>query len=254
VLEYIAAGDIFQANLTHRHQAARPVGLEAWAVYGALRARNPAPFGAWLRCRDHDLCCSSPERFLRLTRDGAIQTRPIKGTIARDADAVRDAAAAAALAASAKDRAENVMIVDVLRNDLGRVAIVGSVAVPALCVLESYATVHHLVSTVTARLRPGLGPIDLLRAALPGGSITGAPKVRAMQIIAELETARRGPYCGCVAWIGFDGAMDSNIVIRSLVLTPRRVIAQSGGGIVADSQPGAEYEEMMLKSGPMRDG
>jgi para-aminobenzoate synthetase component 1 len=253
VLQYIGAGDIFQANLTQRHQAPRPSGLQPWAVHAALRRRNPAPFGAWMHCGDHDLCCSSPERFLRVSAGGAIETRPIKGTSARNADPIEDAAASAALAVSTKDRAENVMIVDVLRNDLGRVAEIGSVAVPELCALKSYATVHHLVSTVTAQLRAGLGPIDLLRAALPGGSITGAPKIRAMQIIAELEAARRGPYCGCVAWIGFDGSMDSNIVIRSLVLTPRRVIAQSGGGIVADSQPHAEYEEMMLKSAPMRD-
>ncbi len=189
---------------------------------------------------------------MRLDPDGTIETKPIKGTAARAGDEESDRAALARLLASGKDRAENVMIVDVLRNDVGRVAAIGSVAVPALCAPHSFATVHHLVSTVTGRLRPGLGAIDLLRAALPGGSVTGAPKIRAMQIIAELEQARRGPYCGCVVMLGFDGAMDSNIVIRSLLLTPRRIIAQSGGGIVAQSDPDAEYAEMLLKSAPMR--
>ena len=253
VLEYIAAGDIYQANLTVRHLAARPSGLDGWAVQAKLRATNPAPFAAWLRGGGFELCCSSPERFVRIATGGQMQTEPIKGTIARDGDRRADQAAAAALSASAKDRAENTMIVDVLRHDLGRVAVLGSVAVPSIYALKSFATVHHLVSTVTARLRPELGPVDLLRAALPGGSITGAPKVRAMQIIAQIEQARRGPYCGCVVALGWDGTMDSNIVIRSVVLTRDRVIAQSGGAIVADSDPDAEYDEMLLKFAPMRD-
>ena len=253
VLEYIAAGDIYQANLTMRHIAARPPDLQAHLVYAALRLANPAPFAAWLHCGPHDLCCSSPERFISLTAGGAIETNPIKGTIARGFGAKADMASRARLAGSAKDRAENVMIVDVLRNDLGRVAVQGSVAVPDLNLLVSYATLHHLVSRITARLRSDLGAIDLLRATFPGGSITGAPKIRAMQIIAMMEDARRGIYCGCATWIGFDGAMDSNIVIRSLVLTPERVIAQAGGGIVADSTADVEYNEMMLKISPMMD-
>ena len=248
---YIAAGDIFQANLTLRHTAPRPAGLRSAAVHAALRARNPAPFGAWLRWGTDALCCTSPERFVAVSADGHIDTRPIKGTIAREADAAADAAAREQLLNSAKDRAENVMIVDVLRHDLGRVAAVGSVSVPALCALESYATLHHLVSRIRARLRPDATASDLLRAALPGGSITGAPKIRAMQIIAELEASRRGIYCGSVVWLGYDGAMDSNIVIRSVVLTQARLIVGAGGGIVADSEPDAEYDEMMLKAAPM---
>lgn len=252
LLGYIAAGDIFQANLTVRHQAARPPGLDDWAVHAALRQANPAPFGAWLRYGGHALCCSSPERFVRLGVDRTIETRPIKGTAPRDADPRLDALALAALCASAKDRAENVMIVDVLRNDVGRVAAVGSMRVPELCAPHSFASLHHLISTVQGCLRPGIGPVDVLRAALPGGSITGAPKIRAMQIIAELEERQRGPYCGTVVAIGFDGFMDSNIVIRSIELTPGRVIAQSGGGIVADSTAVSEYNEMLAKSAPMR--
>ncbi len=254
VLDYIRAGDIFQANLTMRHVAPRPALYAAGAAYQALRRRNPAPFGGWLRLPGHDLCCSSPERFISIDAAGLMETRPIKGTAKRDADPACDAALAEGLRESAKDRAENVMIVDVLRNDIGRVAALGSVGVPALCALESFATVHHLVSAVTGRLAPGRTAVDLLRAALPGGSVTGAPKIRAMQIIRELEAAPRGAYCGSMAWIGFDGAMDSNIVIRSLVLTDATVVAQAGGGIVADSDPEREYAEMMLKAAPLLAG
>jgi para-aminobenzoate synthetase component 1 len=143
------------------------------------------------------------------------------------------------------------MIVDLLRNDIGRVAEIGSVKVPSLFEIESFTSVHHLVSAVEGRVRPGLGPVDLLRATFPGGSVTGAPKLRAMEVIDELEVARRGPYCGAIAWIGFDGAMDSSIVIRTLVITPDRVVAQAGGGIVADSDPAGEYEEQLLKVRPL---
>ncbi|MGQ9366437.1 aminodeoxychorismate synthase component I [Azospirillum sp. ST 5-10] len=252
VLEYIRAGDIYQANFTQRFLADRPAGLDAYALYERLRALNPAPFAAFLNCgAGLQIASASPERFIRLTADGRIETRPIKGTARRHADPQADAAAAAALAASVKDRAENLMITDLLRNDLGRVAEIGSVRVPVLHGLESFATVHHLVSVVTARLPPGLGPLDLLRATCPGGSITGAPKIRAMEIIDELEAARRGAYCGSVAWIGFDGAMDSSIVIRTLSLTPGAVVAQAGGGIVADSDPDGEHEEMMVKVRPL---
>ena len=153
--------------------------------------------------------------------------------------------------ASAKDRAENLMIVDLLRNDLSRVARLGSVTVPALAELESFASVHHLVSAIAARLRPDCGATDLLAAALPGGSITGAPKIRAMHIIAELEGAVRGPYCGTAAWLGFDGAMDSNILIRTVTVTRDLVVAQAGGGIVADSDPAAEWDELMVKVTPL---
>ncbi|WP_029009653.1 aminodeoxychorismate synthase component I [Azospirillum halopraeferens] len=252
VLAYIRAGDIYQANFTQRFLAQPPAGLDPYALYERLRVLNPAPFAAYLHCGPRlRIASASPERFVRLDADGRIETRPIKGTRRRHADPVADAAAAAELVASVKDRAENLMITDLLRNDLGRVARIGSVRVPVLYGLESFATVHHLVSVVTATLRPGLGPVDLLRAACPGGSITGAPKIRAMEIIDELEAARRGAYCGSVAWIGVDGAMDSSIVIRTLSLTPDAVVARAGGGIVADSDPDAEHDEMMVKVRPL---
>jgi len=250
-IAYIGAGDIFQANITQRFSAPWPEG-DDFALYRRLRTLSPAPFATFLRCgADLTLAGASPERFLRLSRDGAVETRPIKGTRPRHSDPARDAAAAAELAASAKDRAENLMIADLMRNDLGRVAETGSVRVPVLCGLESFASVHHLVSVVEARLRPGLGAVDLLRAAFPGGSVTGAPKIRAMEIIHELEGAPRGPYCGAVAWMGFDGAMDSAIVIRTLVRAGDRLIAQAGGGIVADSVPADEYEESLVKIAPL---
>lgn len=252
IVDYIAAGDVFQVNMTARFLAERPAGLEAFQVYRALRSANPAPFAAYVRVSAGlTLACASPERFLSMNRTGQIQARPIKGTMPRyldDPDA--DAGSARALSASAKDHAENLMIADLLRNDIGRVAELGSVRVPVLCGLESYASVHHLVSVVEGRLRSGLGPVDLLRATFPGGSITGAPKVRAMEIIDTLEPAARGPYCGSVLWIGGDGAMDANIVIRSLVLTDRQIIAQAGGGVVSDSDPQAEYDEMRTKLAP----
>ena len=255
VLEYIRAGDIFQANFTARTLAPRPPAIAAAEIYLKLRALSPAPFAAFLgRGGGLALASASPERFLRLDPSGQVETRPIKGTRPRGADPEADRRLRAELAASPKDHAENLMIVDLLRNDLGRVAEIGSIRVPSLCEVESFASVHHLVSTVEARLRPGLGPVDLLRAAFPGGSVTGAPKIRAMQIIDELEQARRGPYCGSIAWIGFDGAMDSSIVIRTLVVTETTLIAQAGGGIVADSDPAEEYEEMRLKLRPILDG
>ncbi len=251
VLEYIHAGDIFQANFTAAVRAQRPAALRDDEIYRRLRAASPAPFGALLRCRGVSLASASPERFLRLDADGRIEARPIKGTRPRAEDAATDAALRAELAESPKDHAENLMIVDLLRNDLGRVAVMGSVSVPVLHEVESFASAHHLVSVIEARLRPGLEAVDLLRASFPGGSVTGAPKIRAMQIIDELEASRRGPYCGAIAWIGFDGAMDSSIVIRTLVLTADTMTAQAGGGIVADSDPAAEYEEMRVKLRPL---
>lgn len=247
----IAAGDVFQANFTFRFTAPRPNGLSLPALHLALRARSPAPFAACLQVQDFGLVCASPERFLRLTPGGAVETRPIKGTIARQEDPGRDAAAAAALAQNPKERAENLMITDLLRNDLGRVCAIGSVSVPELWAVEPYAQAHHLVSAVTGRLRPGLDAFDLLEATLPGGSITGAPKHRAMQIIDALECGPRGAYCGALAWIGFDGAMDSAIIIRTLTATPDRLYAQAGGGITWDSRAEAEYDEAMLKLSPL---
>ena len=251
VLEYIRAGDVFQANLTLRHQAPRPPGIPATELYLRLRADSPAPFAAYLGFDAVALLSASPERYLRLDPQGGIETRPIKGTRPRGDDPESDRRLRAELLGSVKDRAENLMIVDLMRNDLGRVAVLGSVTVPFLCEAEAFAAVHHLVSEVRARLRPGLGAVDLLRAAFPGGSVTGAPKIRAMEIIDELEGSRRGPYCGCIAWLGWDGAMDSSIVIRTVVATDALLIAQAGGGIVADSDPAAEYEEMRLKLRPL---
>ncbi len=251
VLGYIRAGDIFQANLTLRHLATRPPGIPAAELYLRLRAATPAPFAAYLGFGSTTLLSASPERFLRLDPEGRIETRPIKGTRPRAADPEADRRLRDDLLGSVKDRAENLMIVDLMRNDLGRVAAVGSVTVPALFEAETFATVHHLVSEVRAQLRPGLGAIDLLRATFPGGSVTGAPKIRAMEIIDELEASRRGPYCGSIAWLGYDGAMDSSIVIRTVVATDSVLVAQAGGGIVADSDPAAEYEEMRLKLEPV---
>ncbi len=251
-IEYIRAGDIFQANLTARHVAPRPPGLQATTVLRALCAHNPAPFAALLQCGPGlAIVSASPERFLRLDGAGRIETRPIKGTRPRHADPAIDDALRRELADSDKDRAENLMIVDLMRNDLGRVARIGSVRVPVFCEVESFAAVHQLVSAVEATLRPGLTAIDLLRATFPGGSVTGAPKPRAMEVIDELEVSTRGPYCGAIAWIGFDGAMDSSIVIRTLVLTRERIVAQAGGAITADSDPDAEYEEMLTKLRPL---
>ena len=252
VLDYIRAGDIFQANFTTRYLARRPPGLRAADLYRRLRAVTPAPFAAFLGCGPRlALGSASPERFLRLDPRGHVETRPIKGTRPRHPNPDADAAARNDLAVSEKDRAENLMIADLMRNDIGRVAEIGSVTVPSLCDIESFASVHHLVSAIEGRLRPGLGPVDLVRATFPGGSVTGAPKVRAMEIIDELEVARRGPYCGTITWIGFDGAMDSSIVIRTVVITPELLVAQAGGGIVADSNPGAEYEEQWVKVRPL---
>jgi para-aminobenzoate synthetase component 1 len=250
--EYIAAGDIYQANITARFVAGRPAGLHPGALYLAARRAAPAPFGAYFDCGDGNaLISTSPERFIALSADGVIETRPIKGTRRRGATVEQDRAAAKALLESGKDRAENLMIVDLMRNDLSRVTEPGSVRVPALCELESFARVHHLVSCVTGRLRAGLHAGDLLTATLPGGSITGAPKHRAMQIIAELEEVPRGPYCGVAFWIGADGAMDSSILIRTLVVTRDEVIAQAGGGIVAESDPAGEWDEVMAKAEPL---
>ncbi len=250
-IAYIHAGDVFQVNLTQRFVAARPPGLVPFDLYRRLRAANPAPFAAFLNCGPGlAVASASPERFLALDRDGAIEARPIKGTRPRAADPHADAAAARDLAASGKDRAENLMITDLLRNDIGRVAEIGTVTVPVLYGVESFATLHHLVSVVRGRLRHGLGAVDLLRAAFPGGSVTGAPKVRAMEIIDELEPAPRGAYCGAIGWIGADGAMDTSIVIRAVTVTADQVVVQAGGGIVAESDPAAEYAEMMAKAAP----
>ena len=247
VIDYIYAGDIFQANLTQRFLGKLDVGNNPTNLYMALRRRNPAPFAACLKAGNTTVLSTSPERFLALSGD-KVETRPIKGTRRRAMDEGADAAIREELLASEKDRAENIMIVDLLRNDLSRVCRPGSVKVEESCALKSYETVHHLVSTVTGRLEAGRDAVDLLKAAFPGGSITGAPKIRAMEIIAELEPVVRGPYCGAIGYIGFDGAMDTNIVIRTMVLKDGKVAVQAGGGIVADSDPAAEYQESLDKA------
>jgi len=245
VIERILAGDIFQANLSQRFRA--PCDESPFDVYRRLCRDNPAPFAAYVELGGLVVASASPERFLRV-EGRRVETRPIKGTRPRGASPEVDRHAAEALLASAKDRAENVMIVDLLRNDLSRVCRDGTVEVPALCTLESFATVHHLVSTVVGELRPDATVVDLLRASFPGGSITGAPKIRAMEILAELEPVRRGPYCGSIGWIGLDGAMDSNIGIRTLTFRDGEVSIHAGGGIVADSDPRAEYDETLDKA------
>jgi len=246
VIEYIRAGDIFQANLSQRLEA--PLVGTPLALYDRLRRSNPAPFAAFLDFGDLVVASSSPERFLRVQPDGRVETRPIKGTRPRGLGPEHDAALALALTESEKDRAENVMIVDLLRNDLSRVCRPGTVRVPELFALEHYATVHHLVSTVVGDLASGYDAVDLLRAAFPGGSITGAPKVRAMQIIAELEPTARGAYCGAIGYLSTSGALDSSIVIRTYLVRGRDVYFQVGGGIVADSDPEQEYRETLDKA------
>ena len=211
---YLHAGDCYQVNFAQRFAA--PAEGDPWQAYKILRTTNAAPFGAYLATPDCQVLSSSPERFLWL-RKGCVETRPIKGTCPRGTDPSEDARLAQALRQSPKDRAENVMIVDLLRNDLGKVCQLGSIRVPKLFEVESFARVHHLVSTVTGRLAEGRTAVDLLRACFPGGSVTGAPKRRAMEVIEELEPHRRGVYCGAIGYLGFDGAMDTNIAIRTLV-------------------------------------
>ena len=246
VREYIFAGDIFQANLSQRFEA--PLEGSAWSFYRRLRARNAAPFAAYMDSPEAAIVSASPERFLRVDATGHVETRPIKGTRPRGIGPEHDAALGQALAESAKDRAENLMIVDLMRNDLSRVCAPGSVRVSELFSLERYATVHHLVSTVVGDLEPGCDALHLLRAAFPGGSITGAPKLRAMEIIAELEPSRRGVYCGSIGYWSFTGDLDTNIAIRTAIVQGDRVYFSAGGGIVADSDPAEEYEETLDKA------
>ncbi|WP_119304235.1 aminodeoxychorismate synthase component I [Dongia deserti] len=246
-IDYIEAGDIYQANITQRFRARLPSGFDRLSLYQALRTRNPATFSAYLDFGATGILSSSPERFLKVS-DRRVETRPIKGTRPRGRGPAEDKALAAELLASAKDRAENLMIVDLLRNDISRVCRIGSVKVPTLFGLESYATVHHLVSVVTGELAEGRSAADLLRACFPGGSVTGAPKIRAMEIIAELEPTSRGPYCGSIGYLSADGGMDSNIVIRTYCIQGQDLTLQVGGGIVADSDPQAEYEESLAKA------
>lgn len=246
VREYILAGDIYQANVSQRFSV--PLRESPWRLYIRLRERNPAPFSAFLDFGDSVIASVSPERFLRLGNDGVAEARPIKGTRPRGATPDEDALLAQELLASEKDRSEHLMIVDLMRNDLSRVCAPGTVRVSELFALERYATVHHLVSTVTGRLEAGRDAIDLLRATFPGGSITGAPKIRAMEIIAELEPVRRDVYCGTIGYLSLSGALDASIVIRTILIKDGVAYCSAGGGIVADSEPEAEYAESWDKA------
>ncbi len=248
IKHYIREGDVYQVNLTQRFSA--PAHGHPWDAYLRLRNLNPAPFSAYFALPDGAVLSSSPERFLRV-EGRRVETRPIKGTRPRGASPEEDAALAAELAASDKDRAENVMIVDLLRNDLGRSCAPGSVRVPKLFAVESYTKVHHLVSTVEGLLAEGLGPLDALRNCFPGGSITGAPKLRAMEIIEEIEPSRRSVYCGSLGYVSRSGHMDTNIAIRTLVCHRERMYCWAGGGIVMDSDLDAEYAECLAKAAAM---
>ncbi|AZL68074.1 MULTISPECIES: aminodeoxychorismate synthase component I [Pseudomonas] len=245
VQQYIQAGDCYQINLTQRFRA--PCQGDPWHAYQALRAACPTPFSGYQQLDAGTALLSfSPERFVRVSQ-GDVETRPIKGTRPRSADPEADTRNAAELLASPKDRSENLMIVDLLRNDIGRTCQIGSVKVPELFSLESYPNVHHLVSSVTGRLAPGNDALDLIGGSFPGGSITGAPKIRAMQIIDELEPARRALYCGSLLYIDVRGEMDSSIAIRSLLVKDGQVSCWGGGAVVADSDWQAEYEESIAK-------
>jgi para-aminobenzoate synthetase component I len=248
VKQYLLEGDCYQVNLAQCFTA-RASG-DAFTAYRELRQLSPAPYSAFLDWPLTRILCASPERFLRV-RQGEVETKPIKGTRARNADPAKDMQLAVELANHPKDRAENLMIVDLLRNDLGKSCEPGSVRVPKLFEVESFANVHHLVSTVEGRLKSGRDALDVFRDCFPGGSITGAPKHRAMEIIEQLEPDRRGVYCGVIGYVGHDGNMDSNIAIRTLAYSGNQMRFCVGGGIVADSQCDAEYQETLDKAAAM---
>lgn len=241
----IASGNIYQANLTHRFQI--ETERSPATVYERLRALGPAPRGALLEWDDFSIVSNSPETFLTL-QNGVLESKPIKGTIGRGKTAHEDEQLKAQLQISVKDRAENVMIVDLLRNDLGRVCELGSVHVPQLWAVETFPTLHHLVSTVRGQLKPGLSALDAFQAAFPCGSITGAPKMRAMQILSELEPVARGSSMGAIGYFGFDGSMEWSVAIRTLTMRGRNATFHAGGGIVADSLADSELQEMRLKA------
>lgn len=246
IKEYISEGDIYQANLSQRFKA--PFNGSPYLLYKRFRYLNPVSFGGYLGYDDLSLISNSPERFLSL-RGSKLESRPIKGTINREKGAIEDLLRKKALKASKKETAEHIMIVDLVRNDLGRVCRYGTVKVEELMKIESYSNLHHTVSTVSGELREGLTPVDCIRAAFPGGSITGAPKIRAMEIIHEIEPNPRWIYTGSIGYIGFDGNMDLNIAIRTAFVKDGSIYFSAGGGIVADSDPAAEYEETLLKGG-----
>ena len=247
ILEYLHAGDIFQVNLSRAWRARLRAGVDYLDVYSRLRRANPAPFAGLARWRDSAVLSSSPERLVNV-EGGVVQTRPIAGTHARLPDPQQDERQRAGLLASLKERAEHLMLIDLERNDLGRICVPGTVEVSELMCIESYTHVHHIVSNVRGRLRPDVGPGAVLRAVFPGGTITGCPKVRAMQIIAELEGVGRGPYTGAMGYLSRCGRMDTNILIRSLVCEDGAVSLRAGAGIVADSRPQAELAETRIKA------
>ena len=248
VQDYLQSGDCYQINLAQRFSAAATG--DAASAYLKLRELSPAPYSAFLDFPGVQILCASPERFISVDH-GRVESKPIKGTRPRDSDPQRDQQLADELRQHPKDRAENLMIVDLLRNDLGKHCAPGSVRVPKLFEVESYSNVHHLVSTVQGVLAEGRDALDMLQGCFPGGSITGAPKLRAMQIIEQLEPDMRGVYCGAIGYVGFDGNMDSNIVIRTLVYSDGEIRCWAGGGIVADSQCEAEYQETLDKASAM---
>ncbi len=255
ILDYIAAGDVFQVNIARRWVGRLPGGADHADVYHALRKQNPAPFAGLVRWGDASIISSSPERLIQ-ARDGVIQTRPIAGTRPRDPHSEKDRAYSRELMGHPKERAEHIMLIDLERNDLGRVCEAGSVEVSELMVLESYAHVHHIVSNVQGRLRDDVLPGDVIRAVFPGGTITGCPKVRCMEIIAELEGRGRGPYTGSMGYLNRDGSMDLNILIRTLVAQGAgqgvsqgdELELMAGAGIVADSEPEQELAETRAKA------
>jgi len=248
IIDYIFAGDIFQANLSQRFSAKLPEHFSPFDHYKCLREANAAPFAAYMNFGTFRISSSSPERFIQIDSNNQVETKPIKGTIKRAKNQLEDKDLKTTLLQSVKDNAENAMIVDLMRNDLSKACIDSSIDVPKLCEIESFAEVHHLVSTITGQIRPDKHAVDLLKSCFPGGSVTGAPKVRAMEIINEFEKDQRGPYCGSLGLIGYNGMMDTNIAIRTLVYEDGHVHFNVGGGIVADSDPAKEHQETLDKA------